>query len=65
VNAFEAARAQGRADALRDELVALFEQQNQSRSGGRTVIAASYLRVTVTWPERASGALGGRPLCFS
>jgi SAM-dependent methyltransferase len=47
MNAFEAAAKDGRADALRTELLALFEAQNQ---GGpdETIIAANYLKVTVT-----------------
>ena len=47
MNAFEAAAKEGRADALRSELVQLFESQNQSRQPGRTLIPATYLRVTV------------------
>lgn len=47
MNAFEAAAQQGRTEALRDELVALFESQNQSRSPDTTLIAATFLRVTV------------------
>jgi SAM-dependent methyltransferase len=47
MNAFEAASRAGNAKALYRELAALFESQNQ---GGpdETVIAATYLRVTVT-----------------
>jgi ubiquinone/menaquinone biosynthesis C-methylase UbiE len=47
MNAFDAAGAQGRAQALRDELVALFESQNQCQYPGRTLVSATYLRVTV------------------
>ena len=47
MNAFEAAERQGRAEALRAELVALFEAQNQSQYPGTTVVAATFLRVTV------------------
>jgi SAM-dependent methyltransferase len=47
MNAFDAAARDGRADALRDELVALFESQNQSRDPGTTLIPATFLRVTV------------------
>lgn len=47
MNAFEAAEKSGRAGELSKELVALFESQNQSPSKDRTVIPASFLRVTV------------------
>jgi SAM-dependent methyltransferase len=47
MNAFEAAEKNGRADALRQELVALFESQNRSADKGRTSIPATFLRVTV------------------
>lgn len=47
MNAFEAAEKEGRADALRAELVALFESQNRCQYPGTTLIAATYLRVTV------------------
>lgn len=47
MNAFEAAQAQGRAEALRQELVTLFERYNHSQYPNTAVIAASYLRVTV------------------
>jgi len=47
MNAFEAAGKQGREQALRDELVRLFESQNQSRHPGTTLICATFLRVTV------------------
>ncbi len=47
MNAFEAAGKAGRTEALQSELVALFESQNQSRDPGRTLIAATFLRVTV------------------
>lgn len=46
MNAFEAAAKDGRADALRDELVALFRSQNQGDAGA-TVIPATYLKVQV------------------
>jgi SAM-dependent methyltransferase len=46
MNAFEAAAREGRADQLREELKALFEQQNQG-GPGRTVIPATYLKVSV------------------
>ena len=48
MNAFDAADKGGRADALRGELEALFRAQNKSGSATRTVIPASYLRVTAT-----------------
>jgi SAM-dependent methyltransferase len=46
MNAFEAAAREGRADELREELKTLFEQQNQG-GPGRTVIPATYLKVSV------------------
>jgi len=48
MNAFDAADKGGRADALRGELEALFRAQNRSGSATRTVIPATYLRVTAT-----------------
>jgi len=47
MNAFEAAAKDGREQALRDELVQLFERQNQSRRPDTTLIPATFLRVTV------------------
>ncbi len=47
MNAFEAAEAGGRADALHRELEALFEAQNASATGDATSIPATFLRVTV------------------
>jgi SAM-dependent methyltransferase len=47
MNAFDAAGKEGRTDALRDELVQLFESQNQCQYPARTLIAATFLRVTV------------------
>ena len=47
MNAFEAAEAAGRANALQDELEALFNGQNTSANGS-TSIPATYLRVEVT-----------------
>jgi SAM-dependent methyltransferase len=47
MNAFEAAAKNGKADALRSELVSLFKQQNISGSDSTTVIPATFLRVTV------------------
>ncbi len=47
MNAFDAAEKNGKSDALRQELEALFESQNKSRTAGATSIPATYLRVTV------------------
>jgi hypothetical protein len=47
MNAFEAAERNGRANDLQRELEELFESQNKSSSNDRTVIPATYLRVTV------------------
>jgi hypothetical protein len=47
MNAFDAAGKDGRADQLRSELVALFESQNQCQYPGKTLIAATFLKVTV------------------
>ena len=47
MNAFEAASKNGRADALRGELVALFKSQNKSGSDSHTSVQATFLRVTV------------------
>src|SRR4051794_3769116 len=47
MNAFAAAEQNGKAAELQRELEALFERQNQSRSKDGTVIAATFLRVTV------------------
>lgn len=49
MNAFEAAQASGRADALYAELLALFEAQNEG-GAHETIIPATYLKVTVTKP---------------
>lgn len=51
MNAFEAAAAEGREDALRRELEDLFESQNTSPTKSTTAIAATFLRVTVSVPE--------------
>jgi SAM-dependent methyltransferase len=48
MNAFDAAEANGRTDELQDELVALFNAQNDSPNPGTTSIPATFLRVTVT-----------------
>jgi hypothetical protein len=47
MKAFEAAAQQGCEKELRGELVALFANQNQSGEAGRTVIPATYLKVSV------------------
>lgn len=47
MNAFEAARANGKESELEAELVELFEKQNRSGKADRTTIPATYLRVTV------------------
>jgi SAM-dependent methyltransferase len=54
MNAFDAAEKNGRADALKDELVNLFEDQNKSSDPSTTLVTATFLRVTVGKP------LGGR-----
>jgi hypothetical protein len=46
MNAFEAADKNGKADALRNELIELFTRQNTSGNAGTTVIPATFLRVT-------------------
>jgi SAM-dependent methyltransferase len=50
MNAFEAARQNGRSEALQQELEALFESQNRSTDPSTTAIAATFLRVTVIVP---------------
>jgi SAM-dependent methyltransferase len=47
MNAFAAASANGKAAELERELIDLFESQNTSREAGRTLIPATFLRVTV------------------
>ncbi len=47
MNAFEAAEKSGRADALLEELGALFANQNRSGQSDRTAIGATFLKVTV------------------
>ena len=47
MNAFDAARADGKENELEAELVELFEKENRSGASDRTVIPATYLRVTV------------------
>lgn len=48
MNAFEAARKNGKATELRNALVDLFERQNQSGRTDFTKIPATFLRVTVS-----------------
>jgi SAM-dependent methyltransferase len=48
MNAFAAAEASGKAGPLQAELEDLFSAQNTSASADRTVIPATFLRVTVT-----------------
>jgi SAM-dependent methyltransferase len=50
MNAFEAAGANGKAEALREELEALFERQNTKPGSSSTVIPVTFLRVTVQAP---------------
>jgi ubiquinone/menaquinone biosynthesis C-methylase UbiE len=47
MNAFDAAEANGRTVQLEEELVALFNAQNDSPNAGTTSIPATFLRVTV------------------
>jgi ubiquinone/menaquinone biosynthesis C-methylase UbiE len=47
MNAFEAAEKSGRSDQLQKELEELFNSQNKSQRNDRTLIPATYLRVTV------------------
>jgi len=47
MNAFAAAEQNGRTEALRDELVQLFQNQNQNQNPNTTIVAATFLRVTV------------------
>jgi ubiquinone/menaquinone biosynthesis C-methylase UbiE len=48
MNAFEAAEKNGKSQQLQNELVALFESQNQSGNKNTTSIAATYLLVNVS-----------------
>jgi SAM-dependent methyltransferase len=50
MNAFDAAAKDGRAEALRAELDALFEAQNASGRSDQTSIPATFLRVTASVP---------------
>jgi SAM-dependent methyltransferase len=47
MNAFDAAEKNGKAQALQDELEALFTKENRSGEAGKTSIPATFLRVTV------------------
>jgi ubiquinone/menaquinone biosynthesis C-methylase UbiE len=47
MNAYEAAEKNGKSDQLRGELDGLFASQNKSTTGDKTVVAATFLRVTV------------------
>jgi len=48
MNAFEAADANGGTKQLEEELVSLFNAQNENADGNTTSIPATFLRVTVT-----------------
>jgi len=48
MNAFAAAESNGRAAELQAELDELFEAQNTTATRDRTVIPATFMRVTVT-----------------
>ena len=48
MNAFDAARKNGKVAELQRELEELFAAQNKSGRADRTTIAATYLRVTVS-----------------
>jgi hypothetical protein len=48
MNAFDAARKNGRADDLQKELENLFEAQNTASRRDTTRIPATFLRVTVS-----------------
>lgn len=52
MNAFEAAEKNGKAVELQKELEALFASQNQSALADRTIIPATFLRVSVNIPNR-------------
>jgi hypothetical protein len=47
MNAFEAAEGNGKSTELEDELVTLFEAQNESPDPSTSSIPATFLRVTV------------------
>jgi len=48
MNAFAAAESNGKAAELQKELEVLFDEKNESTDRGRTVIPATYMRVTVS-----------------
>ncbi|HRE40830.1 MAG TPA: class I SAM-dependent methyltransferase [Ignavibacteria bacterium] len=48
MNAFEATEKNGKAEELKSELVNLFNSQNKSEDKNKTLIPATYLRVTVS-----------------
>jgi hypothetical protein len=50
MNAFEAAQKNNRADSLRKELEDLFASHNKSARKDATLVAATFLRVTVAKP---------------
>jgi hypothetical protein len=47
MNAFDAAEKNGKSTELQQELIALFSSQNKNTDLNKTVIPATYLRVTV------------------
>lgn len=51
MNAFEAAAKNGKAEQLQKELEDLLTQQNESRVPNRTVVPATFMRVTVQVPQ--------------
>ena len=51
MNAFDAAGKNGKADALKGELEAVFKAQNKSGRADHTAVDATLLRVTVTKPK--------------
>lgn len=53
MNAFEAARQNGKENMLFAELIELFTAQNESGETGRSTIPATYLRVTVQKPSES------------
>lgn len=57
MNAFEAAEKNGRADQLQKELEDLFTQQNESKLPNRTIIPATFMRVTIQVPLSLHGSL--------
>jgi hypothetical protein len=47
MNAFAAAKQNGKAAELQAELEALFERENESKVPDKTTISAGFMRVTV------------------